>query len=39
MVRHDIILGHKISERGIQVDRTKIEVIQNIPPPSSIKEI
>jgi hypothetical protein len=28
MVHEGIVLGHKISEKGIQVDRVKIEVIQ-----------
>ena len=28
MVREGIVLGHKISERGIEVDRAKIEVIE-----------
>jgi hypothetical protein len=28
MVREGIILGHRVSERGIEVDRAKIEVIE-----------
>ena len=28
MVREGIVLGHRISERGIEVDRAKIEVIE-----------
>jgi hypothetical protein len=27
MVREGIVLGHKVSEHGIEVDRAKIEVI------------
>jgi hypothetical protein len=39
MVREGIVLGHLISERGIEVDRAKIEVIEQLPPPVNIKEI
>jgi hypothetical protein len=28
MVREGILLGHKISEKGIEVDKAKIEVIE-----------
>jgi hypothetical protein len=28
MVREGIVLGHLVSERGIEVDRAKIEVIE-----------
>jgi hypothetical protein len=28
MVNQGIVLGHKISERGIEVDRAKVEVIR-----------
>jgi hypothetical protein len=33
MVRERIVLGHKILEKGIEVDKVKIEVIQQLPPP------
>jgi hypothetical protein len=39
MVREGIVLGHLISERGIEVDRAKIEVIEQLPPPVNIKGI
>lgn len=39
MVKEGIVLGHKISSRGIEVDRAKIEVIEKLPPPSSVKGI
>ncbi|WVZ97421.1 hypothetical protein U9M48_042961 [Paspalum notatum var. saurae] len=39
MVREGIVLGHRISERGIGVDRAKIEVIEQLPPPTNIKAI
>ncbi|WVZ97729.1 hypothetical protein U9M48_043243 [Paspalum notatum var. saurae] len=39
MVREEIVLGHRILERGIEVDRAKIEVIEQLPPPTNIKAI
>lgn len=39
MVRQGIVLGHLISERGIKVDKVKIEVIENMPPPTSVKGV
>ena len=37
MVQEGIVLGHRISARGIEVDRVKIEAIEKLPPPSSVK--
>ena len=39
MVREGIVFGHLVSERGIEVDRAKIEVIEQLPPPINIKGI
>ncbi|KAK8535928.1 hypothetical protein V6N12_012592 [Hibiscus sabdariffa] len=39
MVDEGIVLGHKISARGIEVDRAKIDVISKLPPPTNIKGI
>jgi hypothetical protein len=39
MVREGIVLGHKISEKGIEVDKVKIEVIEQLPPPTNVKGI
>ena len=39
MVKQGIILGHRISTRGIEVDKAKIETIEELPPPSSMKGI
>jgi hypothetical protein len=39
MVREGIVLVHLISERGIEVDRAKIEVIEQLPPPIYVKGI
>ena len=39
MVREGIVLGHLVSERGIEVDRAKIEVIEQLPPHINIRGI
>jgi hypothetical protein len=39
MVREGIVLGHKVFERGIEVDRAKIEIIEQLPPPMNVKGI
>ncbi|GJT02202.1 reverse transcriptase domain-containing protein [Tanacetum coccineum] len=33
-----IVLGHKISKSGIEVDRAKVEVIAKLPHPTTVKE-
>ncbi|KAL4366878.1 hypothetical protein GQ457_05G024390 [Hibiscus cannabinus] len=35
MVDEGIVLGHKISSKGMEVDRAKIDVISKLPPPTS----
>ena len=39
MVQEGIVLSHRISTRGIDVDRAKIEAIEKLPPLSSVKGI
>ncbi|GJX38812.1 hypothetical protein Tco_0252115 [Tanacetum coccineum] len=39
MVKWDILLNHKISKYGIQVDKAKVDVIAKLPPPTTIKGI
>ncbi|XP_060216627.1 uncharacterized protein LOC132644089 [Lycium barbarum] len=39
MVKEGIVLGHKISEKGIEVDQAKIDVIAKLPPPISVKGV
>ncbi|XP_056843381.1 uncharacterized protein LOC130495849 [Raphanus sativus] len=39
MVKEGIVLGHKISEKGIEVDKAKIEVMVRLPPPKTVKDI
>ena len=39
MVREGIVLGHHISGKGIEVDRAKVEIIEKLPPPTSVKGV
>ncbi|GKA10891.1 reverse transcriptase domain-containing protein [Tanacetum coccineum] len=39
MVKEGIVLGHKVSESGIEVDKEKIEVISKLPYPTNVKAI
>ena len=39
MGREGIILGHKVSSKGLGVDKAKVGVIENLPPPISVKGI
>nr|GEZ73578.1 reverse transcriptase domain-containing protein [Tanacetum cinerariifolium] len=39
MVKEGIVLGHKISKKGIKVDKAKIEVISMLPHPTIVKGI
>ncbi|XP_059285902.1 uncharacterized protein LOC132039436 [Lycium ferocissimum] len=38
MVREGIVLGHKISKRGLDVDRAKVKVIEKLQPLVSVKD-
>ena len=39
MVTEGIVLGHKISAKGIELDQAKIEVIEKLPPPINVKGV
>ncbi|KAF8115977.1 hypothetical protein N665_0024s0004 [Sinapis alba] len=39
MVKEGIVLGHKISEKGIEVDKAKMDVMIGLIPPKSVKDI
>jgi len=39
MVTEGIVLGHKNSERAIEVDKAKVEIIEKLPPPTNVKGI
>nr|GFB71826.1 reverse transcriptase domain-containing protein [Tanacetum cinerariifolium] len=39
MIKEGIVLGHKISKKGIEVDKAKIKVISKLPHPTTVKGI
>nr|GEZ03672.1 reverse transcriptase domain-containing protein [Tanacetum cinerariifolium] len=39
MVKEGIVLGHKISKEGIEVDKAKVDVITKLPHPTTVKGI
>nr|GEU44422.1 reverse transcriptase domain-containing protein [Tanacetum cinerariifolium] len=39
MVKEGIIIGHKISNNGIKVDKAKVDVIAKLPHPTTVKGI
>ncbi|WZZ53231.1 hypothetical protein YC2023_053338 [Brassica napus] len=39
MVNEGIVLGHKVSEKGIEVDKAKIDVMVGLAPPRTVKDI
>jgi hypothetical protein len=38
-VKQGIVLEHVISERGIEVDKAKVETVEQLPPPSDVKSL
>nr|GEY21011.1 reverse transcriptase domain-containing protein [Tanacetum cinerariifolium] len=38
MVKEGIVLGHKIFKQGIEVDKVKMDVINKLPHPTTVKE-
>ncbi|XP_071727904.1 uncharacterized protein [Rutidosis leptorrhynchoides] len=39
MVKEGIVLGHKISKEGIEVDRAKVDVIAKLPHPTNVRGV
>jgi len=39
MVKKGIVLGHRISEKGIEVGRAKIEAVDKLLPPTTVKGV
>ncbi|RDX62127.1 Retrovirus-related Pol polyprotein from transposon 17.6, partial [Mucuna pruriens] len=39
LVTEGIVLGHLVSNRGIKVDKSKIDIISSLPNPSSMREV
>ena len=39
MVTEGIVLGHMISAAGLEVDQSKVSIIRNLMPPTTVKGI
>ena len=39
MVREGVVLGHLVSRKGLEVDKAKIKVIQNLPLPTTLRDL
>ncbi|KAM0981411.1 hypothetical protein TB1_013764 [Malus domestica] len=39
MVKQEIVLGHIISENGIEVDKSKIDLVRHLPSPTSVRKV
>jgi hypothetical protein len=39
MVKQGIVLGHVIFERGIEVDKAKVDTVEQLPPPIDVKSL
>ncbi|CAM8972796.1 unnamed protein product [Rhodiola kirilowii] len=39
MVTHGVVLGHVVSQEGIEVDKSKIDLIMTLPYPSTVRDI
>ncbi|KAM1535580.1 hypothetical protein TB1_013771 [Malus domestica] len=39
MVKQGIVLGHIISDKGIEVDKSKIDLVRHLPSPTSVREV
>jgi hypothetical protein len=39
MVKQGIVLGHVISEKCIEVDKAKVETVEQLPPPTAVKSL
>ena len=39
MVTEGVVLGHNVSDKVIQVDKAKVIVIEQLPPPVNVKGV
>ena len=39
MVTEGVVLGHLVTSRGIQVDKEKVQVVEQLPPPVNVKGV
>lgn len=39
MVQEGIVLGHRVSNKGLEVDKAKIDVLEKLPPSTNVKVV
>jgi len=39
MVEHEVVLGHVVSSRGLEVDRAKVDIIQSLTYLKCVKDV
>ena len=39
MVQEGVVLGHIVSNKGIEVDKAKVDIIEKLPPPTLLKGV
>jgi hypothetical protein len=39
MVQEGVVLGHVVTSKGIEVDKAKIEVVENLAIPTNVKGV
>ncbi|CAN6586227.1 unnamed protein product [Malus baccata var. baccata] len=39
MVKQGIVLGHIISKKGIEVDKSKVDLVRHLPSPTSVRKV
>ncbi|KAM1006505.1 hypothetical protein ACFX2A_003249 [Malus domestica] len=39
IVKQGIVLGHIISDRGIEVDKSKVDLVRHLPSPTSVRKV
>ncbi|KAL5564880.1 hypothetical protein UlMin_028044 [Ulmus minor] len=39
MVNEGIVLGHVISNKGLEVDKAKIDIMRSLPPPTCVRKV
>jgi len=38
-IEHSVLLGHVVSAKGLEVDKAKVEIIQSLPYPQTVREV
>ena len=39
MVQEGVVLGQIVFNKGIEIDKAKVEMIEKLPPPTSVKGV